>query len=123
MNFKSCVLAFVIVSLAGCSVDTTFSIANQSGQALRNVTISGPSFQQSIALIPSGKTATFSVHPRGALNGVPIAFNLGEKRFSYLEDVYFEYDDWNVEITVDAAGKTSVHSNQASLLTQMVGRW
>jgi hypothetical protein len=122
MNLKSCVLAFAIVSLVGCSADTTFSIVNQSGQVLRNVTISGPNFQQSIASIPAGKTTTFSVHPKGPLTGIPIAFTLGEKRFSHIEDVYFEYDDWEVEISVDAAGRTSVHDKQVSLFTQMVGK-
>jgi len=122
MNLKSCVSAFAMIALIGCSSDIPISIANQSGQELRNVTISGSGFQQHVASIPVGKTATLYVDPEGE-TGTAIAFDLGQKRFSYAEQGYFEDDDWEVMITVDAAGKASVKANLSSLFTRIVGRW
>jgi hypothetical protein len=121
MNLKSCISVFAMALLQGCSSGVPISIANQSGQALRNVTISGSGFRQHVSLIPSGETTTLHVDPKGE-TGVAIAFNLGEKRFSYAEDGYFESDGYQVAITVDAVGRASVRSELPSLFTRLVGR-
>ena len=122
MNFKSCVSACAMVSLIGCSSAVPISIINQSGQALRNVTISASAVQQGVASITAGRTTTEYVAPKGQ-SGYAIAFNMGEKRFAYAEDGYFESDDYDVVITVDAAGRASVKTSLASLFTRLVGRW
>jgi hypothetical protein len=122
MNPKSCVSVFAMALLLGCSSGIPVSIANQSGQALRNVTISGSAFQQHVSLIPAGATTTLHVDPKGA-TGVAIAFDLGEKRFSYAEDGYFESEGYEVAITVDVAGRASVRSKLPGLFKRLVGRW
>jgi len=122
MNFKSCISAFALLSLIGCSADTIVSVNNQSGQTLRNVTISSSGFRKSVALIPVGKTLTWRI-PKGRTDHFAIAFDLGEKSFSYSPDVYFESEDWEVAVTVDATGRASVDENLASMFTQIVGRW
>ena len=122
MNFKSCISAFALLSLIGCSADTIVSVNNQSGQALQNVTISSSGFRKSVALIPVGKTVTWRI-PKGRTDHFAIAFDLREKGFSYSPDVYFESEDWEVAVTVDATGRASVDENLASMFTQIVGRW
>jgi hypothetical protein len=106
----------------GCSSDVPIAINNQSGKALRNVTISGSGFRQQIPFISAGQTITLYVDPRGE-SGVAIAFDMGQQRFSYPADGYFESDEYDVVISVDAKGKASVHTDLASLFTRLVGRW
>ncbi|MFC5551926.1 hypothetical protein [Massilia aerilata] len=122
MNFKTCISAFILLSLIGCSADTIVSVNNQSGQALRNVTISSSGFRKGAALISAGKTVSWRI-PKGRTDHFAIAFDLREKSFSYSPDVYFESEDWEVVVTVDATGRASVDENLASMLTQIVGRW
>ena len=122
MNFKSFISAFALLSLIGCSADTIVSVNNQSGQALRNVTISSSGFRKGVALIPVGKAVIWRI-PKGRTDHFVIAFDLREKSFSYSSDVYFESEDWEVAVTVDATGRASVDENLASMFTQIVGRW
>jgi hypothetical protein len=112
----------VAVWLYGCSYDIPIYITNHSGQALLNVTVSGSSFERHVALIPVGETATVYVDPKGEV-GAAIAFDMGQKRFSYPRDGYFEPDDWEVVIVVDAAGRASVQGDLANIFTQIFGRW
>ena len=122
MRFKRYISAFAVAWLLGCSYDIPISISNQSNQELRDVTISGRGFRQHVSLIPAGETKTLYVDPKGE-TGVAIAFNLGKKRFSYDEDGYFESDDYEVAIIVDAAGRASVNGNVGSLFPRIFGRW
>jgi hypothetical protein len=62
------------------------------------------------------------VDPKGE-TGVAITFNLGDKRFSYAEDGYFESEGYEVAITVDVAGRASVRSKLPGLFKRLVGRW
>jgi hypothetical protein len=114
--------AFAMAFLLGCSSKVPISITNESGHALRNVTVSGSGFRQNISLIPTGDTTTLYVVPKGE-SGVAVAFNLGEKRYSYAEDGYFEAGHHEVAVTVNTAGRASVHSELRSLLSRLVGRW
>jgi hypothetical protein len=112
----------VAVWLYGCSYDIPIYITNHSGQALRDVTVSGSGFQRHVALIPAGETATVYVDPKGE-SGAAVAFDMGQKRFSYAKDGYFESDDWEVVIIVDAAGRASVEGYLAGIFPQIFGRW
>ena len=124
MKFKRYIAIAVPVAvwLYGCSYDIPIHIVNHSGQALRDVIVSGSSFQRRVASIPAGETVTVYVDPKGE-SGAAIEFNMGQKRFSYAKDGYFDSDDWEVEIVVDAAGKASVKSNLANIFPQIFGRW
>jgi hypothetical protein len=112
----------VVVWLYGCSYDIPIYITNHSGQVLRNVTVWGSNFQRQVALIPAGETATVYVDPKGEA-GAAITFDMGQKRFSYAKDGYFEPDDWEVVIVVDTAGKASVDGYIASIFPRIFGRW
>ena len=109
---KNSVLAFVMALLLGCSQGVPIAIANQSGRMLQDVTVSGSGFNQHIASIPVGETATLRVHPKGE-TGVAIGFDLGGKGFSYAESGYFEAAGYKVTITVDDAGRASVKAELA----------
>ena len=106
-------LVFVMASLLGCSQGVPIAIANQSGRALQDVTVSGSGFNQHISSIAAGKTATLLVHPKGE-TGVAIGFDLGVKKFSYAETGYFEANGYKVEIIVDPTGRASVHAELAN---------
>jgi len=102
-------LASVVALLLGCSQGVPIAIANQSGRALQNVTVSGAGFNQHIASIPAGETVTLRVHPKGE-TGAAIGFELGGKNFSYPESGYFEANGYKVAITVDGTGRASVNA-------------
>lgn len=112
----------VAVWLYGCSYDIPIYITNRSAQALRNVTVAGSSFRHYVAWIPAGETVTVYADPKGE-SGAAIAFDMGHKRFSYAKAGYFESDDWEVVIVVDAAGRASVQGYLANILPQIFGRW
>jgi hypothetical protein len=80
VSLKNNVLISAIALLLGCSRGVPIAVANQSGRAMENVTISGSGFHQYISSIPTGETATLHVHPKGE-TGVAIGFNLGKKKF------------------------------------------
>jgi hypothetical protein len=112
MSLKNNVLTSTMAFLLGCSSGVPIAITNQSGQALHNVTVSGSGFQQHVSSIPAGETATLHVHPKGE-SGVAIRFDLGAKKFSYVENGYFESKGYKVEIVVDTVGKASVRTELA----------
>jgi hypothetical protein len=114
VSVKNKLLSFTTTLLLGCSSGIPISITNQSGQALRDVSISGSGFHQHIESIPAGKTATLYVHPKGE-TGLALAFVLGTKKFSYAEDGYFEAKGYKVAVTVDPAGMASVRTDLAVL--------
>jgi hypothetical protein len=108
VSLKNNLLAVVMALLLGCSQGVPIAITNQSGRALQNVTVSGSGFNQHISSIPAGETTTLRVHPKGE-TGVAIAFDSGGKKFSYVENGYFEANGYKVAITVDDAGRASVN--------------
>jgi hypothetical protein len=124
MKFKRYIViaAPVMVWLYGCSYDIPIHITNHSGRVLRNVIVSGSNFQRQVALIPTGETATVYVDPKGEV-GAAIAFDMEQRRFFYAKQGYFEPDDWEVVIVVDAAGKASVNGYLASIFPRIFGRW
>jgi hypothetical protein len=108
LRYANVLISTLMVCLLGCSQGVPIAITNQSGRALQNVAVSGSGFNQHISSIPAGQTTTLRVHPKGE-TGVAIAFDSGGKKFSYAENGYFEANGYKVAITVDNAGRASVH--------------
>ena len=113
LDLKSSVLAFVTALLFGCSNGVPIAITNQSGRVLPDVPLAGAGVNRPSSSIPAGETVSLRVHPRGE-TGVAIGFDLGATKFSYAENGYFEANGYKVAITVDGAGRASVHVELAN---------
>lgn len=93
------VLALVLV-WAGCSRETSMTVANHSAVILTNIVVSGSGFSEPIDSLAAGSEHRLLVHPRGE-SGVRVAFDAAGRHIDAGEQGYFEAGDYRVLVTIE----------------------
>ena len=111
---RVCVLIALLIVGLGCPAPSTaITVVNRSQEGLRNVTLTGRGFDQTLPLLKAGESIQVAVHPAGE-SGLSVGFTTAKgHRLQYPEQDYLE-PGYLVTVVIDSDLRVQIDSTPPS---------
>ncbi|MEQ1796020.1 MAG: hypothetical protein ABL970_17735 [Nitrospira sp.] len=110
LSSRILIVLALVLAWAGCSRETSMTVANHSPVILTNIMVSGSGFSEPIDSLAAGAEWRLTVHSRGE-SGVRVAFDAGGRHIDAGEQGYFEAGgDYRISVTIEPDLKVTVSS-------------